>query len=116
MKNKLSDKEKLQKRLEWTDQNASFEEIIMNFIDANPEDFPAYRITYLMKELLEYFAIPKVKTLENIKAISRERALYLKTYLEGDMYTTKEAAIEAIPIQIKNAQRIMDVCDGKDFR
>ena len=39
--------------------------------------------------------------------------MYLKTYLEGGMYTTKEAAIEHITVQIKNAQKIIDVCNGK---
>ena len=115
MVKKLTDKEKMQKRLEWMGKNASFEEIIMNYIDANIKDFPAYRITYLIKELLEYFMIPETQNLENIKLISKERALYLKTYLEGNMYTTKEVAIEHIPVQIKNAQTIIDVCNGEAF-
>ena len=113
--NNLSDKEKMQKRLEWMDKNASFEEIIMNYIDANIKDFPAYRISYLIKELVEYFMIPETQNLENIKLISKERAFYLKTYLEGDMYTTKEAAIKHLPAQIRNAQTIIDVCNGEAF-
>lgn len=29
------------------------------------------------------------------------------------MDKSKEAVIEHLPVQIKNAQRIIDVCDGK---
>lgn len=112
---KRTDKEKLLRLLEVMDKKSSFEEIVLNYMEANKNDFCAYRYTDLIQEITKYFLVPEIVTLENVKAISKERAIYLKTYLEGDMYTTKEAAIEHLPVQIKNAQRIIDVCDGKDL-
>jgi hypothetical protein len=37
--------------------------------------------------------------------------------LEGDMYTTKEAAEQHLPVQIKNAEAIIDACkkDENDY-
>lgn len=112
--NRKTDKEKLLQLLEVIDRKASFEEIVLNYIEANKKDFHAYRFTELIQEITKHFLVPEIITLENVKAISKERALYLKTYLEGDMYTTKEAAIEHLPVQIKNAQKIIDVCNGKE--
>lgn len=62
-----------------------------------------------LQNMLDY----KINELEFVSRVAKEKALYLKTYLKGDMYTTKEAAIKHIPVQIENAQKIIDVCNGK---
>ena len=48
--------------------------------------------------------------MEVIKSVASERAYYLKTYLEGKMYTTRESAEKHLPVQIKNADAIIDTC------
>ena len=108
--NNLSSKEKLLQCVKQFSGFSSDLDIIKMYLST----LPASSLSILISELqnmLDY----KVNKLELVSRVTKERALYLKTYLEGDMYTTKEAAIEDIPIQIKNAQRIIDVCDGKEI-
>ena len=106
---KITNKEKLLRYVESCSDYSSDLDIIKVYVGALPATSLSYFISDLQNML--YY---KVNKLEFVSRVAKERALYLKTYLEGDMYTTKEAAIEAIPIQIKNAQKIMDVCDGKE--
>ena len=104
----MTDKEKMSRVLEYCD--VSFEQIIFEYLASNHKDFSALRIHNLISDLNEDYLYPRISDLENAKCISRERAFYLKTYLEGDMYTTKEAAIAHIPVQIKNAEAIIEAC------
>ena len=39
--------------------------------------------------------------------IAKENAQYVCTYLKGEMYTTKEAAIECLPLQIEHAEKVV---------
>lgn len=83
----------------------------------NNKEFSTIRIQELIKSINEQILMPKLIKLENIQSISKERATYLKCYLEGDMYTTKEAAEQHLPVQIKNAEAIIDACkkDENDY-
>ena len=38
---------------------------------------------------------------------------YLKSYLEGKMWTSRESAEENVPIQIQNAEIIINACENK---
>ena len=113
MKNKsgddMSDKNRLLKHVESCSDFSSDVDIIKMYV----ESFPASKLSNFINDLqntLDY----KICSLEHANYIAKERAIYLRTYLEGNMYTTKEAAIQHIPVQIKNAQRIIDVCNGKE--
>lgn len=105
---KIANKEKLLRYVESCSDYSSDLDIIKMYVGALPATSLSYFINDL-QNMLDY----KVNELEFVSRVARERALYLKTYLEGDMYTTKEAAIKHIPVQIKNAQEIIDVCNGK---
>ena len=55
----------------------------------------------------------KVYNLEMVKSISKERAFYLKTYLEGNMWKDEESARKNLQPQIDNAKAIIDACKRK---
>lgn len=102
----MTDKERLLKYIENCPDCSSDLDILKMYI----EKFPASRLSNMINDLqntLDY----KINSLELANSVAKERATYLKAYLEGDMYTTKEAAIEHIPVQIKNAQEIIDFCN-----
>lgn len=106
----MSSKEKL---LQYVKQFSGFSSDL-DIIKMYLSTLPASSLSILISELqnmLDY----KVNELEFVSRVAKERALYLKTYLEGGMYTTKEAAIEHLPVQIRNAQTIIDVCNGEAF-
>lgn len=105
----MTDKEKLLKVLEYCD--GSFEQIMLEYLASNHKDFSAQRLCNLISDLSKGQLCSKIIALENIKYISRERATYLKTYLEGNMYATKEDAIAHVPVQIENAKVIIKACE-----
>ena len=107
----MTDKEKLLKLLNNPNCPDSVEDIIANYLYINRKDFPAYRMHELVDMINHDFVYPMMDKLDNTRRVAKERALYLKTYLEGDMYTTKEAAIQHIPVQIKNAEAILEACN-----
>ena len=104
----VSSKEKL---LQYVKQFSGFSSDL-DIIKMYLSTLPASSLSVLISEL-QNMLDHKVNELEFVSRVAKERALYLKTYLEGDMYTTKEAAIEHIPVQIENAKKIIDVCNGK---
>lgn len=107
----MTDREKMENIL--TQCNGSFEDIIFSYLNNYYDDFSASRINDLIASLNEDYLYHKINDLENIKCISKERAFYLKTFLEGKMYTTEEEAIRHIPIQINHAEAIIDACKKK---
>ena len=110
----LTDYEKMKKALETLGEFASFEELAIYFMQANFADFSSIRIQQFMDSVSKDVLRPKLLGLEQARAISAERALYLKTYLDGNMYTSEEAAIKHVPVQAKNAQAIIDACKDVD--
>lgn len=105
---RITDKEKLLKIVEISPDR--FESIVLNYITHNIKDFDASRIFDLTSDINDIL-LSLIRHLEYAKDVSWERALYLKTYLKGGMYTTKEAEIEALPLQIGHAEKIMEVCN-----
>ena len=105
-----SDKQKLMEYLEYCSDAHSLEDIVTGYMEYCSHDFTAFRTLSFIARIigiLEY----QVNDLEIARCIAKERATYLKTYLEGGMYTTEEAARKAIPVQIENAQAIINACD-----
>ena len=49
----------------------------------------------------------RMSELEHSIKIAKEYALYVSMYLKGDMYKTKEDAIEALPLQIKHIEKVV---------
>lgn len=110
----LTDYEKMKKALETLGELASFEELAIYFMQVNFADFSSIRIQQFMDSVSKDVLHPKLIGLERARAVSSERALYLKTYLDGNMYTSEEAAIKHVPVQAKNAQAIIDACKDVD--
>lgn len=108
----MTDKEKLLKIIEISPDR--FESIVLNYITHHINDFDAIRVHNLINEINNSALLPMIVHLQFAKQVSWERALYLKTYLEGGMYTTKEAEIEARPLQVGHAEKIMEMC-GKNI-
>lgn len=88
---------------------SSIEDFLFTYMDVYYKEFSASRINNLITHLVKYNS-ELIIALDTIKSVASERAYYLKTYLEGKMYTTKEAAIEHLPVQIKNAEEIINTC------
>lgn len=90
----------------------TFEDLVGIYISAYEEDFSASRLIDFVEHINSVATRGKVRQLERIAAISRERATYLKCYLSGNMYETEQAAKANVDIQISNAQAILDACKG----
>jgi len=104
----MSDREKLLKMMKEND--IDFEEIVCEYISSNYDAFSSLRIHNLITKLNTEHLYPRIINLEHGKVIAKERALYLKSYLEGNMYTTKESALDHVPVQLMNVQAIIDSC------
>lgn len=104
----MTTKEKMLNIIEKYGAN-SVEEFLFTYMDVYYKEFNASRINDLVASLASYNN-ELINALEIVKSVANERAFYLKTYLEGKMYTTKEAAIEHLPVQIKNAEAIIETC------
>lgn len=105
-------KEKLQETLHSLTQyqeNLSFEDIIFLHMERNPKEFHAAELSRIIRRLdLELYC--KIGHLMRAVDVSQEYATYLKLYLEGKIYNSEDVAKEALPLQISNAQEIIDVC------
>ena len=88
----------------------TLEDFLCAYLALFDNQFPASRINELIKTLNDGFLSPKISKQENAVSVSREKAGYLKTYLEGRMYTSKEAEEQNKPAQIRNAETIINVC------
>ena len=104
----MTDREKLLHILK-TYKMDSIREILNFYLEAYYHDISARQISDLMNDLNRYLAY-KVIDLEQVRFVANERAMYLKSYLNGDMWLTEEAARENIQPQIDNAQAIIDAC------
>ena len=78
--------------------------------------FVTYYKDYSAKQLYEFvtclnmFLGWKAEDLDKARFVAYERANYLKRYLNGDLWTTEEAAKANLQPQIDNAQAIIDAC------
>lgn len=56
---------------------------------------------------------PRILKDGQAKFVANERAGYLKRYLEGKMYASKEVAEQYVDCQIENADAIIQACKSK---
>ena len=106
----MTDKERLQLVLD-NCRSQSIEEIFQCFLDSFKNDLSIRTINELHKQI-GYCLERKINKLDNARFIANERATFLKTYLEGNMWEDEESAKKNLQPQIKNAQIIIDVCKG----
>lgn len=95
------------------DDTLTFEQMVYRYMRMYHKEFSATRINDMIKTLNDMYLTPTIASNEHAISISKERALYLKTYLSGDMYTTEEAAIKHLPLQLGHAEEIYKQCSGK---
>ncbi len=107
----MTDKEKLVNILRTTDAT-TFEDIITTYLYYYPMDFSIIRLKALIDKLNNEYLNDKIKKLDQARFIAKERAGYLKRYLDGSMWKDKETAKYNLEPQIENAQAIIDACSG----
>ena len=103
----MTDKQKLIDWIYHCSDMATLEEIVYTYIQVHSRDFSAIRIDDFIASLGVLLS-DKIGDLENGCRIARERATYLKCYLEGKMYANEEAARECVGLQIENAKAILE--------
>ena len=104
----MTDREKLLKLFD-TYKMEYIETILECFFDVYQDDISVGRMFTLIKNLSMRLE-RKVDKLNQAKYVAKERATYLKTYLNGDMWKTEEIAKANIQPQIDNVQAIIDAC------
>lgn len=110
-KTKKSDRDRLSSIINThTRSDISLEHIVYHFIDSYYDEFSAERLNDMILTLNTTFLKRKIEVAESAIAIASERAMYLKKYLDGDMYTTEDAARKAVHLQSKNAEEIIKAC------
>ena len=100
----MTDKEKLECMLPYSGN--SLEDIISQFINLHLNEFTPSRLSNLIK-VLEKFLDAKIHCYELAVNNSHEKAQYIKSYLEGNMWKNEEAARANVGCQIKNAESII---------
>ena len=90
-------------------QNLSFFDILQIHMYRYPGDFHASEMARIIRGM-ELELLIKINRLMGIAEVAEERATWLKAYLEGRMFTSEEAAREHLPMQVKNAEAILDKC------
>lgn len=81
-------------------------------INDDPLAFSTYRIGEIIKTLLCKYMMTKVADMTCALAVAEERAGYLKSYIEGKMYSDEETAIDCRYIQVGNAEAIIHACQS----
>lgn len=107
----MTDKERLLGILELCDEE-DIVTIIIQYLDIYWERLENYKLMELITYINSIVRI-KLENFDILKNVAKERAFYLKTYLEGNMWETEENAKKNVQPQIDNAQRIIDVCNRK---
>ena len=104
----MTDREKLLHILN-TYTMDSMKAILNCYFDMYYSDYSAGQIYGFIKDLNIHLG-HKIEELDEARFVAYERATYLKCYLNGDMWSSEEAAKENIQPQIDNAQAIIDAC------
>lgn len=104
----MTDREKLLTILDKYDMDY-LETIINCYFMEYEDDFSASRINDLIKDLT-FRLKHKISHLEEAHHTAREKAGYIKSYLDGSMWKDEESAKANLQPQIENAQAIIDVC------
>lgn len=107
----MTDRERLLNILEAATDLDSLESILRYYFHVYYKNISIVDLTRINR-LLSEFSICKAKDLETIKFIANERAGWIKSYLEGNMWKTEEDARKNVKPQINNAQAIINACNG----
>lgn len=91
-------------------RNLTFEQMIYSYIENNYNTISMSRLNEIVSKISNVYIQNKILDAENAINVAKERGLYLKTYLKGDMYITEDAAKRNLPAQIKNAEEILKYC------
>lgn len=85
------------------------ETILDCFLDVYDNDISVRTIYNLTKQLNNRLGY-KIQKLDEARFVAKERATYLKAYLDGTMWKDEEVAKLYLQPQIENAQAILDAC------
>ena len=88
-------------------------DLLFAYLNLYPEEFNTIDILDLIDDLDIMYLRPRVLNDGRAKFVANERAGYLKRYLEGTMYSSREVAEQYVDIQIENAEAIIDACKEK---
>lgn len=84
-------------------------ELLPEFIKENRDKFSVWTLFELMNNINARCLGPALKQQCLGMDLAHERAVYVKNYLDGKLYTTEEAAREALPIQQSNMNKILEL-------
>ena len=104
----MTDKEKLQYILDNFD-TTSIESIFNHFLMYYIDELPISTINELHKQVNNVLNI-KIEQLNRANWVACEKATYIKTYLEGNIWKNEEDAKANLQPQIDNAQAIIEAC------
>lgn len=105
----MTDKEKLQAIISEEHCPDSLEDIFCKYLFNYYDKISVAQVSKLMT-VVNNVLQQKVVRLNMVKSVASERAGYLKSYLNGEMWLTEEAARANLEPQILNAQAIIDAC------
>ena len=106
----MTDREKLLAFLNGNAKLNSIEDILQVYLYSFYGDISVLQLNQMMRDVNDVIG-QKVRGLNRAKYIAKERAMYLKSYLSGEMWLTEEAAKANVQPQIDNAQAIIDAYD-----
>lgn len=107
----MIDKDKLQIVINHMSDSATIEDIISAYLREYSKDFSVTRLKDLVNLINLRYLYPKIEELSHLRSVTKERATYIKTYLEGKMWKDEESARKNLQPQIDNAQTIIDLCE-----
>lgn len=103
----MTDKEKMQHVLDTYKNSAyppSFTEIVLKYLCMYQPDLHEHNNFY--NEMHKHY-VQRMFELQKSISIAREYATYVSMYLKGELYKTKEYAIEALPLQIEHIEKVV---------
>ncbi|MBO5828862.1 MAG: hypothetical protein J6R59_10495 [Paludibacteraceae bacterium] len=106
----MTDRERLQLVLD-NCSSENIETIFQCFLD-NFEDNLSPRTIHSLYKIIGFSLDHKFEKLDEVRWVSKERATYLRKYLDGSMWKDEEIAKKYLQPQIENAQAIIDACKG----
>lgn len=107
----MTDREKMKEILNgFWEHEPSFTEIVLKYLRYCKLDL--YEHNQFYNEIHKNYML-RMQELQKCIGIAKEKAQYVCLYLKGEMYTTKEAAIECLPLQIKHAEKVVEMLDDK---
>lgn len=108
----MTDRERLLGILEAVTSLGSLESILKHYLCVYLDDISTIELAKI-NSLINEAITCKAEDLETIKYIANERAGWIKSYLEGKTWKTEEDAKRNVKPQIRNAQAIINACNGE---